>query len=519
MRLTPFLWSSFVVPNVVAFTPSPVVNPNNSMQRCFNTALSADMRSLNVMLNQTHSQSDESATDLDLNNANYQPVAEEVTVHRFEVRGEIPKGLDGLYVRNGPNPQVDNKDHLFLGKGMLHGVWLQNQTAVAYRNRYVTVGSNDFWGGLNNVAAVHYQGDLLSLGEIGPPLQVNSSTLETLGRYSFENKSLNNMAAHPKIDAKDGFHAFSYNVLSKPYLTYLHAVKSTDSNGTMPLSTRLTKIMPIHLPEPKMVHDMAITENFVVVFDLSIQFSLANAITGMMNQVMGARTEIPFLWNSDSQARIGVFPKSGQASDIQWFDIEDSFFFHTLNAYEVDDGIVLDVARYDKFMAKGASDFSEPAQLARYELNQKTGESMLYRLDTQMIEMPCINPKYQGRPYRFAYCLSTSRADGSRSPDKFTAMIKYDLQQKTYSRFAFDSHLVASEFTFVPAENATQEDEGYLIGYVFNQNTTHSELWILNAQDFSEQQDSFEPEAIISLGVRVPNGFHGTWVAGAKFVA
>ena len=34
------------------------------------------------------------------------PVHEEVVVKNLQVKGEIPQGLNGLYSRNGPNPQL-----------------------------------------------------------------------------------------------------------------------------------------------------------------------------------------------------------------------------------------------------------------------------------------------------------------------------------------------------------------------------------------------------------------------------
>ena len=36
---------------------------------------------------------------------NWAPVNEEITIDNLEVVGEIPKDLDGMYIRNGMNPQ------------------------------------------------------------------------------------------------------------------------------------------------------------------------------------------------------------------------------------------------------------------------------------------------------------------------------------------------------------------------------------------------------------------------------
>src|SRR5262245_45585512 len=69
---------------------------------------------------------------------NFAPVREEVTAEKLPVVGRIPDGLDGMFVRNGPNPQFPplGNYHWFDGDGMLHGVRIRDGVA-SYRNRYV----------------------------------------------------------------------------------------------------------------------------------------------------------------------------------------------------------------------------------------------------------------------------------------------------------------------------------------------------------------------------------------------
>ena len=69
---------------------------------------------------------------------NFGPVTEEVTAVDLAVTGTIPDGLDGRYLRNGPNPrgEVDPASyHWFTGDGMVHGVRLRDGRAEWYRNR------------------------------------------------------------------------------------------------------------------------------------------------------------------------------------------------------------------------------------------------------------------------------------------------------------------------------------------------------------------------------------------------
>ena len=59
----------------------------------------------------------------------FAPVEEEITAFDLPVTGRLPAGLNGRYLRNGPNPLgLDDpscrfrEGHWFLGPGMVHGV-------------------------------------------------------------------------------------------------------------------------------------------------------------------------------------------------------------------------------------------------------------------------------------------------------------------------------------------------------------------------------------------------------------
>src|SRR5438445_8886275 len=68
----------------------------------------------------------------------FAPVATEITGDDLEVIGDIPTALDGLMVRNGPNPRypAGGRYHWFDGDGMLHAVRFCDGRAT-YRNRWV----------------------------------------------------------------------------------------------------------------------------------------------------------------------------------------------------------------------------------------------------------------------------------------------------------------------------------------------------------------------------------------------
>ena len=147
----------------------------------------------------------------------FAPVFEELDAEDLEVRGRLPGVLDGLYLRNGSNPQKSDSPHWFFGDGMLHGVRLSRGRALWYRNRYVhtdlyvkgqsfTSGSPPIAGAnQSNVSVIHHGGRILTSGEVGFPFEIDPSDLSTVGVHDFGGKLNTSFTAHPKVDPRTGF--------------------------------------------------------------------------------------------------------------------------------------------------------------------------------------------------------------------------------------------------------------------------------------------------------------------------
>ena len=188
-----------------------------------------------------------SADQLDLRD-NMFPVDREIVAEPCEVIGEIPQGLVGSFVRNGPNPMFEpiGKYHMFDGDGMLHGIDFTDGTA-RYTNRWIRSrgleaeislghavypGLSDVMnfpdasivgdaGPVKNPANTHivrHAGKILALWEQGLPTQI-APDLTTVGEWSFDGELQGAMTAHPRIDPRTGeMFFFSYNLFA-PYLT------------------------------------------------------------------------------------------------------------------------------------------------------------------------------------------------------------------------------------------------------------------------------------------------------------
>ena len=67
------------------------------------------------------------------------------------------------------------------------------------------------------------------------------------------------------------------------------------------------------------------------------------------------------------------------------------------------------------------------------------------------------------------------------------------------------------EPAFVPRTADADEDDGWILAYLWDESTNKSDVVILHAQDFSAG-----PLATIHLPARVPFGFHGNWVPDSR---
>ena len=437
---------------------------------------------------------------------NFPPVTEEITVTDLEIEGSIPPDLNGYYYRNGPNSWKGPSKHFFFGDGMIHGVKIENGQASWYRNRYVQTPflygeSSNFKTAMDpaanqsNVSLIYHGGKLLSLGEAGLPYEMDHEDLTTKAPHDYGGKLTGAMTAHPKVDPVSGeLLFFGYNAV-KPYLTYYRV----DASG------KLVQKEVLETAGPALMHDFAISENYVIFMELPIVFSWMAMLTG------GA---LPFVWDDNAPSRIGVMPKTGSSKDLKWFDIDPAFVFHVMNAYEEGDDVILDVARYNQLWVHGSSDFDYPAKLSRYTLGMQSGAAGLQEIGPQRMEFPQINRNLVGRSYRYGYSLGvTVVGTGDNRHESIGSVIKHDMLSGECQVFEMGHGAIPGEPFFVPSDGGGNEDDGYVLSYVYSPQTHSTSLWIMDAHNIANVL------AKVDLAARVPQGFHGLWLPMAQLQA
>lgn len=423
---------------------------------------------------------------------NFAPVFDETNVQTLSVTGDIPAELSGRYFRNGANPPSGKSADWFLACGMIHGVELQNGKAIWYRNRYVqtplleeeTPSQESRMKLENSIANTHivgHAGKILALAELSLPIEVTPE-LDTVGPYSFDDKLKANMTAHPKICPITGEMLFFGYSFVPPFLTYHRAS----------VSGELIQSEIIDVKGGTMAHDFNVTQNYVIFMDLPIIFDMKLRMEGGL----GIR------FDEDYGARLGIMPRNGSSKDVIWFEIDPCYIYHTMNAYEDGDEVVLDGCRLVGYMTK---DMVKPPlpKLYQWRMNLKTGAVNERQIDDLGVDFPRVADSKVGQPYRYGYT-----AEFGPNEPTVVAFHKYDMPTGDKTSHHLKNGRTGSEAVFVPAANAASEDDGYLMSYVHDPATDKSDLIILDAKAMEN-----DPIAIIHLPTRVPAGFHGSWIA------
>lgn len=451
---------------------------------------------------------------------NFAPVHKEITTETLKVIGELPPNLSGMFVRNGPNPQWTpiGQYHWFDGDGMLHGVRISNGKAT-YRNRYVQTkgwkieheAGKAVWSGLlepsqkdnphnlyknaANTALIWHAGQFLALWEGGAPHEIQVPNLDTIGEYNYNGKLKSAFTAHPKVDPITGEMMFFGYSFQPPYLQY----------SVVSASGELLRTVPIDLPMGVMMHDFAITENYTIFMDLPLTFSVERMQRG----------EPMMMFESDRPSRFGIVPRHGDNSNIRWFESPACYVFHTLNAYEEGDEVVLIACRMSSTNVLITKD-TQPdpdgdiPRLHQWRFNLSTGKVREEMLNDIPAEFPRVNENFLGRQTRYGYAGKMAKG----SMPLFDGLIKYDHHNGKSQTHEFGQGRYGGEAVFVPFPNATSEDQGWLITFVHDTREDTSELVVVNAQDVNA-----EPVARVLIPQPVPYGFHGAWVSEERLSA
>lgn len=467
----------------------------------------------------------------------WQPVDAEYDAADLELlAGEVPKDLEGVYLRNTENPVFDafERYHPFDGDGMLHSVHFHDGKAD-YRNRFVMTeglqaeleaeaclfagiledprqtrwSKHEGWGARRRMkdasstdVTLHAGLALTTFYQCGDAYQQDPVTLEARGRASWggEFPSDWGISAHPKADPATGeLLYFSYSKQA-PFLRY----------GVVDSGRRIVHAADIELPGPRLPHDMAFTENYAIFGDFPLFWEPA-----LLEKGIHKATFFP-----DLPSRFGILPRRGSSDQLRWFSAAATYVLHFSNAYEDGDEIVVEGYPQSDPAPKRQPGDTPFSMLMRYidlhalgtrrhrwRFNLRTGETREETVDDTISEFPTIDSRRAGRRHTHTYAM-TSKPGWFL----FDGILKTNVETGAQQSYRAPEGVYLSESPFAPRTGASgDDDDGYLLTLATDMNTSSGECQVFDARDVSAG-----PVARLRLPHRIPSGTHACWASATE---
>jgi carotenoid cleavage dioxygenase-like enzyme len=505
-------------------------------------------------------------------NGMFRPVTQEITNLICVIEGKIPPGLNGVYLRNGPNAKFpaspSDPFHYFDGDGMVASFnfgngkddnvffshkWVKTERTKSdakmgksiYDFGMMSMGKpvahlegvmNDHGErmGKANTALLFHHNKLYATEDADLPYPICPLTLETLGgRVRFrktrssdeDDDELRVFTAHSRV-CPNNEELVGFGCEYSPAQKWIYVCASKEGF----IKTQFA----IDLPKTSYSHDFAASINYSCVFDCNLQLDWKIILDNVMgkkrmeNEENDKESNGVWTYRRDIPGRIGYFPRHATSQeDVQWVNVEPYAVSHTAACFEDDeDGCLVIVTNNigeESFSPKFPKEtpLDPDANLHMYRINTANGivrESVLWRGRS---DFPTTNKSWKGS-IRYVYAALLDYQEPNHCPHLY-GMYKYDLKTKCMKKqiWSSSSSLPSPSSTslrfggeplFVPRKDSIEEDDGYvlvLINDLFKQRT---ELRIYDARKFGEE-DCLLATVIPQGNKRIqPLGTHGIFL-------
>lgn len=446
-----------------------------------------------------------------------------------EIKGALPSWLQGTFYLTGP-AQFDlgqtTIKYWFNGLAMLHSFSLSKEN-VSYKNAFlksdfynrcmkegrfdqgISTGSKkpSFFSKLGNVfksnqdsydnanlAIWQLDGQLCALTETPEPVLFDPHSLATGGHMKFNDKLDAHMAtAQPLYDS--GRQCW-YNLYTKfgTTTTYSFCRLQEGTASRVVVAEITTKL-------PSYIRSFAMTPNYLVLIETPYVVRPIDLLTNPNSFIDNLR------WEGKRDAVFTVVHKDS-GDIVGRYTAEAFFMFNAVNAFEVNDGIHIDVAAYKDatiikktempVLRSNNKQESEPAYLYRFMLDLKRKKIAKKQIGATVLEMPEINKAYG--MYEYTYCYGLS----SEQPYDFHhQIVKMDVKSGKAVIWQ-EPGCFPTKPTFVPNPAAQAEDDGVVLSVVFDSKKQTSALIILQA-------DTLKQIARVELPHHIPLGLSGNF--------
>jgi carotenoid cleavage dioxygenase-like enzyme len=316
---------------------------------------------------------------------------------------EIVNKINGFYGQIGPNPRYYDDDyHLFDGDGMIHGIFFNNGK-LTYCNHWIRTDKFNYenkigtklpisvgtihkkeiillsfvykfleflhimpnFMGLANTALWNNNGKIYALHERDMPYEIDIdfkyNTINTIKKMNLQN--IKYFTAHPKIDKNNcDIYVASYDIML-PKLKLLKYDKNMN----------LIKHKIIDTKYKNMIHDIVVTDNYIIFCDTPYEFNVTILLSGTGNS--------PFYFDNSKKNRFYIVSKDLETS--YYIELDESFFiFHYGDYHETDDNIYFTAIirnNFDMNIFSKKSDSVNYSKYRRFIICKKTKKIIIER--------------------------------------------------------------------------------------------------------------------------------------------
>ena len=457
--------------------------------------------------------------------------AKERSVYELSLKGKIPPGLQGTLYRNGPGifkRQDLQRTTLLDGDGMIQSFYVR-EGKVFYQAAFVktpkfqaeekaghfkwrTWTTNAPGGFLNNIGRIpsnqagvsvwYKQEKLFAFDESTQPYVLDPHTLETQEKTNFGIQDQKIFyAAHPKWDPETG----EWLHFGLSYGFSMHAdITIFKKSGALESHRRFK------LPWVTYIHDWFVTKNHIIFLIHPVKISIFSFLLG------GKTLRDAMSWNPERGNHVWVFPRYGPLGKPKVFETNANWMWHSLNAYEKGQDIVLDFLGYDgpgNFLGHSAPLQLQPKErpqwnpsgLIRYCLSPQKGtlkrEVLAFGGNN---DFPATNPFGFGRKKHYGYYLHSDNPEHNF----FNQLCRFNYQTNAVDSYDFGPDILCLEPVFTTHANDKKDESAFLLMQTQNLKPPFKgALHIFAARNIKDG-----PLATATLAHASPMSFHGCWV-------
>lgn len=397
---------------------------------------------------------------------------------RLPIEGALPAGLDGCLLRTFPHPAGAGR----AGGGLVFS-GIRLGAGAARRHRATAAARGDT--------------PLGPVPALAPSLRFADSAAYGAAAYGAADSGGEGTPA-PRAPGHLSGHVTLARPIRDPATGWWHTVAGHPGLGqaehlvACPGGT-VVRARPFALGGAPLMHAVALTERYVVVFDLPVVYRHAVALVG---------ARLPYTWQPGRPARVGLLPRHGTA-EPRWFRIGPCHISRAVNAYDEGDRVVLDAVWHPR--AFDATPTPAPPHLRRLTFDLADG-AVRERPLSAAHQTALVDERVCGRRHRHVF--------GSHDRPRGAVLVRHDLvagRTHTYElgggRRVDPPVFVPRPARGVPGGQRDTEGDGWILALAHDDAHRRAELLVFDALDLAAG-----PSAAVRLPGGSPAAHRATWL-------